>query len=474
MTLQRTDLSRLFIFMEDASDTYFANPVFVDSVEVDGISQSAGDLTLVYQPNGETGGEFDEVAAFRTTKDRSTTTLIVRSTIDEESILAEPHRRKCPFDAHLNIGECLHAASIDQFRKKEVWEDVSLTTRVTSKLASFDSSGIELVTETYGVSIKNRYTVLNPQYTIQEAFDCSDFGTTIGSLVVPPARCCGKAPGSVAFVGSTSGNGMIAYTLNFGKTWEILQTNYPDKLIAGTMYRRWILFAGDAGHVFLINPGSKNFSERLVVAAPTLTGFLSDGTIGVGISGANLYLFNGDAGFASVPLFTNTTSLTGPSDAKREQGFVVLDALNRPVWSKTGTAWFRAGAYADPLLSVPSAIVIRGEGQWIISASDALYYTDDYGLTWTTSDPLAYPGPLYSATRHVLFSAGWDETNQAVRIYRTTNEGFSFYEEPNLPSAESIFLGLYPTRVQSAPEDPNIVWISGSNPSGTPILLGRP
>lgn len=474
MTVLRTDLTRLFLLDEDPN-SYALDPIYINCVEVDGVSQSAGDMTVTYEPDPENPGEFIEFGAFRTTKERAAASLIMRATIDQETVLAERQRSKCSFDLHLNVGVCLNPASIDQFSRKEIWEGVDLTNFQTSKLSAFNSEGIELVTETHGISIKNRYAIFNPKYSGFYALTCTDFGTNAGALIVPPARCCGSTPGQIAFIGSASGNGMIGLTTNFGRDWECLDTEGNQKMVGGAMWRKWLVFAGHNGYIYLINWSSKNFSDRLRCSAPALIGFFSDSVTGIGLTAdRKLYTLRNETGFEIYPAYTHSADFLNIGDAKRNGGFAILDNANRVVYSANGNNWSYSTAFADPATVTPYGVAIRGPGQWLVSASDALYYTNDYGVTWTTGPGLPYPGPLFSATKHVLFSAGYDQTTGLVRIFRTTDGNATWGEEPNLAGAGLVNESIQPVKICCAPENPNIVWMAGFNPSGSCAVFGRP
>jgi len=135
-------------------------PEFQGCMAAGAPSQSFGDVERIECPSAERFNAWVEKGNFQGAVERPTMDIMGRFPMDVVSTMLTLARRRCPFDVHINIGDCEDPTDFDAFKKKFVIENAIYTNWETDELGALESDGQAPVNETGSLSGRQVYEIV--------------------------------------------------------------------------------------------------------------------------------------------------------------------------------------------------------------------------------------------------------------------------------------------------------------------------
>lgn len=202
-------------------------PEYLSCLKMAGVSESIGDISKIECPDPDRPGEFIETGEIRGARERPTTTLTGRYSVNQASDIKELVDLRCALDVQLNMGECRNIGIFTEFQKKLVWEEAEFTNYTTDDLGALSSDENAVINEMVDLSAKRWYEVLPITFTEEAKTIVTN--ELVDVTICGPASCgtCGAETDGCyhAYAVSKQAGGSpgtppdIVHTIDKGANW---------------------------------------------------------------------------------------------------------------------------------------------------------------------------------------------------------------------------------------------------------------
>lgn len=492
--LIRSDYSRLFFIENGAGPAY--PPSYESLWRAGALSWGQGDVTNVYKPSPDQYGQF--VVIDRLPGEPSAPSLVVHAkyTFDRSKLLRVV-KNGCNHDLQLHMGKCKDPRDFNGgWEKLLILEGARISDYGTEDLGALGPSERSYPNEDVTFNGTDLYEIVPLVYALKAATDVAqevvdvDFcdKATCGACGLPSNGCQIIFALTVAGGGSPGAAGALVYSDDGGATWSHTHvapfgaTSSPSKFACvGTN----VIVVSNAACLIAYAPtadiltGTETWASHatgLVCPAGAPNAIFSVGPTFTWIVGNGGYVY-----FASDPASLVEVQDAGSATAQNlnaihgidEMNLVAVGANNAVIHTQDGGIIWSSVTGPAPAVAL-TAVWMKSKYEWFVgTAGGNLYYTRDYGVTWTLK---AFPGSGAGAIKDIKFSTpsvGYMAHNTATpagRILRTLDGGYSWYVTPegttNIPTNQGLnALGVC--------ADPNIVYAGGVTiVAGDGILIG--
>jgi len=493
-TPAKTAFSRVFLIEGRARPDH--TPDYKSCLKAGSLDQAFGDIEKIECPDPDAYGRFIEIDKIQGAIERMTTSLVGKYAADLASDLLRLAKARCASDVQVHFGACTDPRSFNQFTKAVILEDVGISNWGTEDLGALSSDDNAKVDETADISIGEAYEAL-PLNIVERAKDI--VVNPMVDVVICDNPGCGECDNEsdgcqriYAIAGSTGGSPGTAPDLVYSKDKGAVFAADDIDFLSPSESADAVACLGI--YVVVVSHGadSLGYKTKASIDAGTIGGWI-EVTTGVVAAGSptdawsvGTYMFVcGDTGYiygtddptlgltvldAGVATVQNLNAIHAISDTFA----VAVGASGAVVWTKDRVTWAAATA---PVAATLNCVWVKNEDEWWVgTATGALYYTLDRGVTWTA---LTIPGGPYTtiwdiqfATKSVGFLTG-GVAGPASKMLRTFDGGHSWVVLP-----EGV--GAIPTvhqldAIAACAYDPNFVVAVGLNEGGVDgvILVGQ-
>lgn len=454
--------------------------------------QSMGDAQKIECPDPNKYNAWIPIGEFQGAEGRSTSSVMTRLSLNQESALRRISKKRCKFDIQAHSGVCKEPSNPNDCDKVTVFEGCLFTNYSRAELGSLSSDGQGEIDESANFSAEQDYELLPLSFADRSG---SAVTNSIVDVVICDAQSCGDCEDEsdgceIIFAvddGSTGSPGTQPDVL-----WSV------DRAITVAADNISSLVDGDdatgiacVGIYVVVTSnvdGSISYKEKTVITAGTLgswvttkTGVVTGGEPNDIWSVGNYAFVVGDGGYVygtSDPTAGLTVLDAGVATSNNlnavhaisEEFAVAVGASDTIIYTENGTIWKAATATGSA--AALNCVWIIDENYWFVgTAGGALYYTLDKGATWTAK---ALPGTSWSAINDIQFSSrtngfiAADKSTTKGYVLRTWDGGYSWFVAPSLAgaiAADSI------KALAACPYDHNLVYGVGTADSATDGIL---
>lgn len=450
MTIAKTANSRVFIIEGRASPEH--SPEYESCLRMTGLSQGFGDIERIECPDPHKYGAFIEVGQVRGGTERPTTSLEGRYAMNLLSTLLKVARNGCAADVQLHFGQCQDASDFNDFEKIIILEDAVLTNYSTEDLGALASGDNASINETADISAKDAYEVV-PLSVASRA------GTLLTNEVIDIIICdthsCGDCENEsdgcqkIFAVTKAAGGSLgtppdIVFSIDGGAVWyahdidSMLSTEDPDAV--GCLDEYIVVVSNDSNSAHYALK-----SEFTATTDPDFTeigtGFVVGGEPNALSTADNFMFIVGDMGYvygtdditagvtvldAGVATLDRLVDVHAISDT-----FAVAVGDNATViYTTNGSTWTPVNVRPSGVGVTLNAVWVRSETEWWVgSSAGRMFYTKDYGATWTEK---TFTGSSSGSVLDIQFSSdsvGYMSHQTAGtkgRVFRTFDGGYSW------------------------------------------------
>lgn len=492
--LVRSDYSRLF-FIEGGAGPAFA-PSYESLWRAGAVSWGQGDVTNIFKPDPNQYGQF--VVIDRVPGEPDPPTLVVQSKYSfDRSKLLRLVKNGCNHDIQLHMGKCYDPRDFNGgWEKILVMEGARISDYGTEELGALEPGQRTMPNEEVTFSGQNLYELIRLIYATKASTDVAQEvidvdicdAATCGICGLPSDGCQVVFALTVTGGGSPGAAGAVVYTDDGGATWghthiaTLGATNSAKAFACVGNYLVVISQTGCAIHYALIEDilaGTASWATHatgLVCPAGAPNAIWSAGPVYTWMVGQGGYVY-----FASDPTSLVEVQDAGSATSQNlnsvhgidELNVVAVGANNAVIYTNNGgSTW---SSVTGPAVGVAlNCVWMRSKMEWLVgTATGRLYYTKDYGVTWTQK---SFPGSGAGSVTDIKFSTpsiGYMTHVTAApagRILRTLDGGYSWYVTPEGSATIPSNQGLNALAVCV---DPNIVYAGGiTTVGGDGILIG--
>lgn len=407
MTVALTGLGRVFV---NSSGRQGGNRYkYHACMKVDGVDKSLGDVTSIFCPKPDAYDEFIEIGTIKGADSRATSTLTGYLPIDSRGILEEIFNQRCGFDLQIHYGQCNRPDDFNQFLSAMILKDVKLTSYAISALTARTPDERAAVDETAAISIGDFYRIYSTTEAklqpTQLTGNVNAFGIDIASVKSCGDNCNERDDGCEVWIGghvATNKSLSFIITEDGGSTWRT--TSMRTTLLHTAPEHLALLHISD-GYVYVLV--SQNFTSYVLRASITsiLNGF-ADTTL--------IYTSPVSTYFHQMTSSDNYVWIAGVQQPSTVYVIAISkDTLIATPYTKVDTEGYMRAIYAysddsiltmgdnsngyyttirggltkittKPIANVSiSAVKMFSQGKWVVGGADGIYYTNNYGVTWT-------------------------------------------------------------------------------------------
>jgi len=428
-------------------------PAYLGRASIGNSSYNFGESTKVEEPDPKTYDKFESVDSIPGAKERPTMSIQARYSTDLSDFLRLA-RKGCRLDIHLHFGKCRDPQDFNGgWEKIRVYPDGKISTWSDDNASAMESGDNASTTEQIDLSAADIFELGWMEYGSVAATQAT---REIVDVVVCDLASCGGDCGDPSEgynkvfalmkpLGSSAGaSPRVIFSDDAFATadWDdISSLVYTDTATAILCIGSYIVVLSDSAN-------GLEYTTRALLLAGTpswvevLTGFVAAKTPNDGVTidarhtwicgnGGYIY-FTADptTGVSVVDAGSLTVQNLNKIDAYDDENVVAVGAANAVVYTLDGTNWI-AVTGPSPAVAL-TAVACMGRGIWMVgNASGGVYYTENYGATWTTIGlPIAI-----TAIKDIAFV---DETEGFLTgtmsshgyIFRTVSGGNSWYACP--------------------------------------------
>jgi hypothetical protein len=456
-------------------------------------SWGQGDVTKIEIPSDRQYNTWTEIDSYQASADRATGTLSIYEDFDRSDVM-ELIRLRCPFDVQIHLGCDGDPRDFDLgWNKIKFFEDARGTSYDPSERAAMEGGGQQANTEDMPVSARDIYDGLRMTFKFVAQ---NEVGESVIAIKVCDRITCATCEDEVFSDGCQR---VLAVTSGVGTSPGVL----PQVIITTDQYKinaiieRWITTfaigeqASDAacvGSYFVVSSQAglafhyanlADMVNQVETWAKVVTGLVaakgpnamwnySPMLTFVAAEDGYIYLMRNPADGVTVLDAGAATAddLNDIAGYDAENVAAVGDATAF-VYTTDGASFSTGGEPSGPTNLEAVAYRTRKE-IWVGgTGSGNVYYTTDYGDTWTTK---ALPGSLTQvdkiiwASDSVGFILGQTATPNA-RVLRTVNGGYTWYVMPEAPGL-SLPTFDYANDADVCEKDVNKLFIGGLADNG--------
>lgn len=479
----RTPMTRVFTIEDRAGPGRV--PLYQGQARAMGPSWAFGDRTPIRKPDPARYNGFIIIDAIKGERGLPSMSLEKRYDFDISELL-QIARRGCPMDIQVHMGKCQNPSDFNGgWDKTVILEGADISNWAAGELGALNQSEDAVINETIDTNALDLYEVLRLNFT--ELAEAQAVQEVVDIAICDSVTCgvCGIAStGCQRFFAVTKSHGAspglpaeLIYSSDGGATigqrsiTTLAANEDPSALACAGTYLA--IVSNESGSIHYapiadILAGSEVWAEvatGLVVPAGRPNDIFSAGSGHTWIVGNGGYIYFASDITAGVTPQTagsvtveNLNAIHGLDD----RNLVAVGANNAVLRTANGGATWTG--LTGPAVGVDlNTVWMRTDSEWFVGAANGnLYYTRDYGATWTT---VAFSGAGGGQVRDIVFatpSVGYmahDTAAVAGRILRTIDGGNSWYVLPEGTGA--IVANDQINALAACGEDPNIVYGGG-------------
>lgn len=430
------------------------------SLEYDGrarataVSDPAGDVSPVYEPDPYQFGQFRIVGTIRGVPALASSSLERRRLYDTSSWKTLKDIG-CAFDVHVNFGICSNPDSHNDAELIDVFEQAQTTAYNTTDLGALDGGQNGAVNEMlpfnaqayFQIDPQLALTELNPSGVTREILDIDicdriNCGTSCGAYsdgcqkIFALSTAAGGSPGLPADVIVSADGGATWSKTNIDTLAVASAPNHaacvgPWYVVTSTA-SPYIHYADQA--TILAAPGTEvwysNTSGINVAGTPNAIFAYASSQVWVVGTGGYVYKYSDITGTPTVQTAGTVTSQNlNAIHGTDEDNLVAVGASNAVIYTRDGGLTWTS--VTGPAVGVVlNTVWVKDPDSWFIGAANGnLYYTNDRGANWTR---VRFPGDGAGSVNMIKFNetpsqtVGWlchATATPVGRIFRSLDGG---------------------------------------------------
>lgn len=442
-------------------------PDFQDCMAAGALEYNFGDSEPIKAPDPERFGETVDVGEIQAVAERPTTSLVGRYASDLRSLMLDLARKKCPFDVHINFGECSDPRDNNTFSKKVAFMAARGGSYSTDDLGSLEeNSAVNETLEVSGIdfvevmplsfSSKGGDAVTNP---LNDVIICSI--VSCGDCEEEDDGCDNIYAVGESTPGSPGTSPDIVYSVDNGVTWfgtdinTIAVGNGADGVACLETYI--VAVSADEASLHYITKSDLDTTPPAAGFTEITTGFVGSNfpvdiwSVGnyAFIAGLNGYIYGSSdptVGVTVLDAAIATTDNLNAVHALNDKFAVMVGASGRIVKTENQVSWSTVTGPTGVSDGFDAVWLLSEDDWWIGTDAGELYYTRNGGTTWTQK---VLPNQsTVSTVNDIAFSndtlmyVATTTTTTAGRLYRSYDGGYSFVIMPEgtavMPANDSI------------------------------------
>lgn len=490
--MQSTGYSRLFI--QDGRASPALPPLYRGLSKVGAVSWSQGDVTLIRKPSGKQYGQFDVVGKILGEEGNPETTVTTLFNSKAASKMLQLTRRGCDFDMQAHLGECQDPRDFNKgWDKILLFEAARITQYGLSEVGALNPSENAVVNEEVPVTSEDFLEIMPIAFgarastnVVREVIDIEVCDTEACGGCAAPSDGCQVVFAIVKSSDASPGiPSEVVYTSDSGLTWAdtvIDSLGVTEDPNDADCVGSWLVVISSESNS-LHYADIADLLTGVEVWVEVATGFVVSGepramhavsSVHTWIVGAGGYIyFTADptSGVEVQDAGVSTTQQLNAIHAFDELNALAVGNSNAVVFTTDGSTW---AAVTGPAVGVNlTSAWMKSDREWLVgTAGGRLYYTDDFGSTWTEK---GFPGSSAGVVRDIKFYnnvVGYmahSTATPAGRILRTIDGGYSWYVLPEKVGL-TVPANDYISRI-SVCADPNTVFAAGLGDDGSDGII---
>lgn len=485
--MQLSSYSRLFLIDGRASPAL--TPIYRGLSKAGALDWPQGDVTLVRRP-GAKYGSFQVIG--QVVGEQGVPSLPITTLFNSQgaSRMLALTRRGCNFDVQVHLGECQDPRDFNRgWDKVLLLESARVTSYGLGETGALNPSENAVVNEEVPVTGEDYLEILPMSFgakaatqVVREVVDVQVCDTEACGECETTSDGCQKVFAIVKSSDASPGlPSEVVFTDDGGLTWSdtIIDTLAVTEDPNGADCIGVNLVVVSAESISLHYAPIADILAGTETWAEVTTGFVAGGApraiiavsaVKTWIVGAGGYVYSTDDPTSGVDVQdagSATAQDLNDIHALDENNAVAVGASNAVIFTQDGETW---QAVTGPAVGVAlNTVWMKSEREWLVgTATGLLYYTTDYGATWTLK---GFPGSGSGVVRDIKFynnTIGYmahSTTAPAGRILRTIDGGNSWYvmpEKTGLSLPTNDWIGAL-----ALCADPNILFGGGLGADGS-------
>jgi hypothetical protein len=445
--VSESSLSR--VFLTECGARGDRAPEYESHVIAGGIEREFGEIVSIEYPDPARYGRFITVSEIRGVIERPVISLKGLYTADLVTrLLRQEHKHK-ESDAHVHFGMCADPGEFDNFLKSIVIEGAEVVDYSISELGALESGDVETIEYEATLSAQNFYEIL--PISFRDITPTSASGEITDVVMLSSVVCddCDEESDGCSTIYSVrkgASNPSLIYSVNGGFYWSEsiitgMGTDVPSAIVILGGYL--VVFNGTtAGHRYVSRLNIDSWSSNIT------TGYSVGGAPNDAWSVGNTAFVVGDAGY----VYKCTDPINGVSvvdaGSATSQNLLSVHAIDYRValaggesgaliYTLNGDVW-QASQSTPTGADIQAVWMVSKSNWWVGTSGGRLYYTTDYGSTWT--EKVFYQSgtgtieDIFFATRNVMYVARATSANTGSML-RSYNGGNSLLVLPDSTGA---------------------------------------
>lgn len=450
--------ARIFVQVDGPSP---ANPYYyVGCLSLGGLSEELGAGTPVYCPSSDQRNKFDIIDIVPSVQGLPTTDFTQRMDRFLQDFWWDLRKRGCRLHGVVVLSNCARPDDIDQFDSKIILQSFRLTNFSLPELNSLAGDNNAAVDLTGSLEMM----AFNPVRRLRwgEKLDSVILAEALDAVFVPDVDCADcNAPKHVYILttansGSPGLSSQIVYSLDGGNTGAPIDIPTlgglsGNRLAAVGLYLVVVSEANGAHHWSLlsnIDAGVTSWSRvnsgYVATKSPRCIFSASPTRTYIGAAGGYIYLMTNPT--TPVTVLTDGSITAQNVNDIHGKGRLILSGgnSNTLLYSDNQGETFTLITGPEPGQNLSAVWLIDENIWWVGTGNGNLYYTKNGGSSWVE----ATPDPALTVVNRIwfvddivgYFSGQIGGGSSAARIYRTTDNGYSWHNGApyltGLPAAE--------------------------------------
>lgn len=467
MKAETTGYSRVWLLEGGAGPSH--TPQYQGMSKAGGVDMPQGDITPIYAPSRTQYGKYDEIGTIRGQADRPTLSLTTIFSTTLSKMLAAA-QVGCPMDIQIHFGRCEQPTNFDGgWEKIGVLENALISNYGTGDLGALNSGEEAQIDETTDFSAEWYYEIGKMSYAVRGG---DDIGQEVVAVVVDRNISCGDCDSDSdgcsnvyavsAPAGSSPGvKAEVIYSddgfVTSADTWIDTMAIGEDPDGAAIVGSNLVVVSQDSLSLHYAD------KDDILLAAETwnevTSGFVAShgpraissvGAADTWIAAAGGYIYYTSDATNEVEVQSAadlTTEDLNDIDAYDTEVVVAVGDANTVLYTIDGETW--SSVTGPDTVNTPNlvSVAVRAEREWWVGTADnALWVTENRGVTWTqkrfSGDTASGGGTgtvtsIKWATKNVGFFA--HQTAATVgRIFRTINGGKTWIVAPEIGALPAV------------------------------------
>lgn len=478
--------SQYRIFVQHAGSSP-ANPyVYVGCLSLGGLQHDLGAGEAITCPSSEVRGAYDIVDETSPPPSLPTTDFTQKMDRILQDFWWDLRKRRCAFNMAIVGSNCAAPDDINDFQSKILTKGVKMTAFNTGAFNTADADAAIDLTGSLQLRDFDRFLPM----TFGEKADTSTFSEALDGIFADKIQCgdCGDPSDGCqkmyvltsTIAASPALSSQLVHSKNGGATWATDDITTLATLAASALAnvgtRIVVVSNADLAHHYkqqsTIDAGTSGSWSRVssgyvTAKGPNAIWSKSPSETYVAANGGYIYFMANPT--AAVTVLTDGSVTVQNLNDIRGKGrtIVAVGASNAVLLSENGGSTFSLVTGPAVGVALNTVEVVTASIWWVGAANGNAYYTTDKGVTWTENTPDSAM-TVVNSIRFVDELVGYMsvETSGAPRIYRTSDNGYSWFYDgayvAGVPTAVTRYNFVAP-----CPNNYNVVLAGGLKTPGT-------